>query len=210
MRITAVEKTKKGRYAVFLDNVFAFSADAETTALCHLTVGRELSEDDCEQVKRQAETKYLKERALRLLSFKSFSKAELVKRLAEYTDDRSDDAALEVVERLEELGLINDKEYAARVARDYYARKGYGERRVMQELIRRGITRELAEEAAQANAPEAESALDKIIERRYAKYLTDPKGIRKTIQALARLGYPYDEIKAAISRYTDEDLYEQA
>jgi Holliday junction resolvasome RuvABC DNA-binding subunit len=29
--------------------------------------------------------------------------------------------------------------------------------------------------------------------------LTDPKGIHKTIQALARMGYPYDEIKAAVS-----------
>jgi regulatory protein len=145
MRITAVEKTKKGRYAVFLDGVFAFSADAETAARCGLAAGRELSEDDCERAKRQAMGKDLKEYALRLLSFKSCSRAELVKRLAERAGDGADDAVLEVADRLEELGLINDEEYAARLARDYYARKGYGERGLCRSLcaaeLRAGLPR---------------------------------------------------------------------
>lgn len=210
MRITAVEKTKKGRFAVFLDGEFAFSADAETVALSHLSQGRELTRDEYEQARTDAQTKYLKERALHLLSYKSFSKKELTARLLDYTDEGAgQDIAQAVTDRLEELGLINDQDYAERLAKDLYARKGYGERKVLFELMRRGIERELAEEAAAANAPEAEDTLNRIIRRKYARYLTDPKGVHKTVLALARLGYPYDEIRAAISRYTDEDVYDE-
>ncbi len=210
MRITAVEKTKKGRFAVFVDGAFAFSADAETVVLSRLSQGRELARDEYEQVKTDAQTKFLKERALHLLSYKSFSKKELTERLMDYTDEGAgQDVAQAVTDRLEELGLINDQNYAERLATDLCARKGYGERKVLFELTRRGIERELAEEAAAANAPLAEDVLDRIIKRRYARYLTDPKGVHKTVLALARLGYPYDEIRAAISRYTDEDVYDE-
>ncbi len=210
MRITAVEKTKKGRFAVFVDGAFAFSADAETVVLSRLTQGRELARDEYEQVKTDAQTKFLKERALHLLSYKSFSKKELTERLMDYADEGAgQDVAQAVTDRLEELGLINDQDYAERLAKDLYARKGYGERKVLFELTRRGIERELAEEAAEANAPLTEDVLDRIIKRRYARYLTDPKGVHKTVLALARLGYPYDEIRAAISRYTDEDVYDE-
>ena len=43
-----------------------------------------------------------------------------------------------IADRMEELGFLNDAAYAAQVVR-YYSAKGYGERKLRDELYRRGI-----------------------------------------------------------------------
>lgn len=52
-----------------------------------------------------------------------------------------------------------------------------------------------------------------LIERKYMRYLSDEKGINKTINALVRLGYSYREIKDALKIVSEnlemsEDIYD--
>ncbi len=205
MRITAVNKTKKGRFAVYVDGSFVFSVDAETFLTHRIAPNTETDPQTLEQIRLCSEERTLKERALKLLSHKSYTKRALCERLAQEGDE---DTAAGIADRMEELGLINDEDYARRLCSDLFCVKGYGARRVLFELTRKGIDRELAEEIVGALAPEGEDTVDSLQElilRKYARNLGDRKGIDKTVRALARLGYDYDDIRAALSRCAEQD-----
>lgn len=59
------------------------------------------------------------------------------------------ECAEQAADKLEKLGLINDGEFADMLAQELYTHRKYGVSRVKQELLRRGIDRALAEEAAE-------------------------------------------------------------
>ena len=74
-----------------------------------------------------------KEAAMRLLERRDYGRDELAAKLVEKGFEAPEAAA--AADRCVELGFINDENYAAMVARHYTAR-GFGERRVLEELRR--------------------------------------------------------------------------
>ncbi len=141
-----------------------------------------------------------KERALALLDRRDYSRAELIRKLAEKGVSEAD--AAEAADRLAELGFVDDARYAPIVVR-HYAAKGYGEGRVRAELQRRGIPRELLDEALAA-MPEDTSKIDKYI----ASRLRDPGDrdeVRKLSAALYRRGFSGEEIRSALRRFEVEE-----
>ena len=140
-----------------------------------------------------------KNKALRLLDRRDFSRAELIKKLVEKGEAQEDAEA--VVERLNQLGVVDDRRYAALVVRQY-AGKGYGERRVRAELQRRGVPRELLDEALE-EMPAQDDALLTLLRRKLG-YSFDRADVKRATDALARKGYGWDEIGAALQRLRDE------
>ena len=138
----------------------------------------------------------LLEKAVNLLSYRAHSRKELSDKLKHKTGCK--DAELEeVLDRLEELGFLNDRTYASSVVRSC-ARKGYGAQRALSELARRGIPKELREEAL-ADMPETDGTLEQLIRGR----LRNPANrdeVRKVSAAMIRRGYTWDEIRHAIER----------
>ncbi len=96
---------------------------------------------------------------------------------------------------------MDDKRYAALVVRQY-AGKGYGERRVRMELQRRGVPRELLDEAL-AEMPAQDDALLTLLRRKLGDSF-DRADIKRATDALARKGYGWDEIGEALQRLRDE------
>ena len=80
----------------------------------------------------------------------------------------------------------------------HYAARGCGAGRVRQELMRRGIPRELSDEALGA-MPEGNDRLDRLI----AAKLKDPAdrdAVRKLSASLYRRGFSGEEIREALER----------
>ncbi len=203
MRITDLSQTKRGRYAVSVEGQYLFSLHEEVFYTARLTVGMDLSVEELEALRRESDYKTAKERALRLLSARSYTAHRLKEKLSRYADEEASQAA---VDRMEELGLVNDGEYAFCCARDLYNLKHYSPRRIEQELQRRGISQEICREAtAQFDEEETQSQLEDLVRRKYLRYLGEEKGWNKTVGALSRLGYSYDAIKSAIRRVMEEE-----
>ena len=137
-----------------------------------------------------------KERALALLDRRDYSRAELLKKLLEKGEDEAEAAA--AVERLAELGFVDDARYAPIVVR-HYAAKGYGARRVQQELARRGIPRELWD-AAMAQMPAQDDTIDRLLQSKLRGEV-DRAALKRASDFLLRKGYGWDEIKSALERY---------
>ena len=141
-----------------------------------------------------------KERALALLDRRDYSRAELLKKLLEKGVD--EDEATEAVDRLAELGFVDDARYAPIVVR-HYAAKGYGARRVQQELARRGIPKELWD-AAMEQMPAQDDTIDRLLRSRLRAGETDRAALKRASDYLLRKGYGWDEIKSALARYHAE------
>ena len=147
----------------------------------------------------------LLEKAVSLLNYRAHSRKELADKLKQKTG--CGDAALnEVLDRLEELGFLNDRSYAAAVVRSC-ARKGYGAQRALTELSRRGIPKELREEAL-AEMPEDGGALERLI-RTKLKDPSDRDEVRKVTVAMVRRGFSWDEIRQALQNVQCEMFNEE-
>lgn len=163
-----------------------------------LYAGRELSGEEAERLQAAARRGELKRKAIELLMRKPQSRRELGRKLSEW--GASQEEAEAICGRLEELGYLNEAEYAGRIVR-HYAAKGFGERKLRDELYRRGIPRELWEEAlAQIEDEENASAIDAFLEKKL-KGSRDPKDVKRASDALARRGFRWPEISDALRRY---------
>ena len=117
-----------------------------------LHAGLELDDAAADRLLAAARKGRLREKALALLTARPMSRRELIDRLTACPRDRekpplADEVqAAETADWLERLGLLNDAEYARTVVRHYSA-KGYGPYKIRDELYRRGVARELWEDA---------------------------------------------------------------
>lgn len=169
-----------------------------------LYAGRELTGEEAGELVSAARRSGLKEKALNLLARKPQSRRELERKLAEWGAGPEEGTA--ICDRMEELGYLNDAAYAAQVVRHYSA-KGYGGRRLRDELYRRGIPRPLWEGAlAQAERPE--QAIDAFLAKKLAGRTPDRQELKKLSDALARRGYSWQEVSEGLRRYGAEVEFE--
>lgn len=144
-------------------------------------------------------------RAINLLARRDHTVAELKQKLA--TRGFSADAIATAIEKLAGQGLLDDRRFAARWTESAIrSGRGYG-LRIMQELQRRGIPREIAAEtvaAAKAEFSEYDS-LAAIVSRRFLTF--DPaaaalKEKQRVYSYLQRRGF---SIQAIISFFINQD-----
>ena len=138
-----------------------------------------------------------RKRALRLLEKRDYSRKMLIDKLTE--KGASDEEAAEVADWLCETGVVSDERYAGLIVR-HYTRKGYGRRRITEELYRRGVSRELWEDAL-SQAPEADDAVYQLLANKLRGTDGFPENIRKAQNYLLRRGYSWEEIRAALEQY---------
>ncbi|MDY3906068.1 MAG: regulatory protein RecX [Lawsonibacter sp.] len=165
-----------------------------------LYAGKELTDREAEALLDSVRRSGLKEKALDLLTRKPQSRKELERKLKEWGAGEAESAAL--CDRMEELGYLNDASYAAQVVR-YYSAKGFGEKKLRDELYRRGIPREMWDDALEQAQDPAE-AIDAFVSKKLAGKDLDRKQLQKVSAALARRGYSWSDINDALRRYGAE------
>ncbi|MEE6274023.1 regulatory protein RecX [Georgenia sp. MJ206] len=129
--------------------------------------------------------------ALRLLSAAPRSRAQLAEKLA--ARDVPDDVADALLDRYEEVGLLDDAAYADMLVRTRHAERGLARRALAQELRRKGIDGDVAQAALEQVEDEDElTAARALVARRVAatRGLEREKRRRRLGGMLARKGYP--------------------
>jgi regulatory protein len=153
------------------------------------------AEDDLND---RPEIRAAKERALKILGSRNMSKRALEKRLVEKGE--SAEAAQEAVEWLEELRLIDDAEHAAAIVR-HYSGKGYGLAKIKDELYRRGIPRDMWDEALERMGDTDDAALAFL--QKKLRGSDDKTALRRAMDALSRRGFSYEDARRAMNRYLE-------
>ena len=142
-----------------------------------------------------------KARALKILEKRDVSRKMLIDKLTEKGIPETD--AEEVADWLTELRVIDDERYAGLVVR-HYAAKGYGERRIKEELYHRGVPREYWE-AALEEMPEADDTLERFIRSRLRGAEPSQENLKKIVNALLRRGHSWEDIHAAVEHVRAEE-----
>lgn len=190
-------KKVQDRYYLDLEDGTSLKVNVNLIADYSLYTGRDLSDEELESLKEASVSNELKMRALRMTGARAMSRKEVTDRLTQKGADA--DSAEETADWLENLGIVNDGEYAGMIARHYSA-KGYGIGKVKNELYRRGVPKEYWDTALEEISGTDES-VDKIISLKLKNGDTDPKTIKKLTASLLRRGFTWDEVRRGLERY---------
>lgn len=202
MKIQELKPSKRveGRWLAVLEDGSILRLGEGEVVRFALYAGKELGDKEAEELQKAVHGSALKEKALSLLSRKPQSRRELERKLSEWEASEQETEA--ICDRLEELGYLNDTAYAAQVVR-HYSGKGYGERKVRDELYRRGIPREMWDEALEQSREPAQ-AIDDFLEKKLSGRVPDRKELKRISDALARRGYRWSDISEGLRRYGAE------
>ena len=199
MRIEELKPSKRvqGRWLAVLEDGSILRVGEGEVIDFALYAGKELTEEEAEQLTASARRTGLKEKALELLTRKPMSRKELERKLEEW--EAGEEEIASICQRMEELGFLNDASYAVQVVR-HYSQMGCGEHKLRDELYRRGVPRHLWEEAL-AQAEDPAEAIDAFLRKKLAGKEPDRKELKKVSDALARRGYGWEDISAALHRF---------
>ena len=206
MRIAKVEKSKhkQGRVLVFPEEGELLRITEAELLPFGIYPGAELTDQQVEALREAARRSETKLRAAHMASSRMLSKKELTDRLRR--KGAEPDEAAEAAERMEELGAVNDSAYAGVVVR-HYAAMGYGRGRVEQELYRRGIPKELWEDALR-ELPDSADAIDAFLRSKLKGRQPDRAELKRLSDALLRRGYSWNEIRPALNRLGETEIEE--
>lgn len=153
--------------------------------------------------------------ALRMLTGAPRSRAQLEEAMAK--KDVPEDVSVRVLDRFEEVGLVNDVEYAEMLVRTRRSERGLAKRVLAAELHAKGVDRDVAERALSVVQPEDEEKTARELLRHKARPsvgLERDKRRRRLVGMLARKGYSpslalrlVDEVLGEEGGGTDEDPY---
>lgn len=200
MIITEISKYKGSTMCVIFDDGERIYIHEKILSEYHLKEGINVPQEAAEEIVAANDYRRARERALYLLDARDYSFVELYQKLEKNYDE---DICIKVCKNMAELRLINDRRYAESLARQLFEVKRVGMFKAKQELKRRGLSDKIIEEVTEPYADEEESfsRLEELVERKYERYLTDEKGVKKVKNALLRQGYRYSEINAVLDLY---------
>lgn len=205
MKILEINPAKGKLFEIVLENEQKLWLHADLVQSEFLHTGDDLDEERIADLKRQAAEHRAYEYGLYLLEKRGYSYRELYGKLIA-APHAQEDAVLAALEKLMRYGFLNDAVYAEQLARHFVEGKKFGIRRAEYEMRHRGLSQEDIDDALAEydDAEKISAQLLEILQKKYARYLTDPddrKATEKVTAALVRRGYTYQEIRYAVEDY---------
>lgn len=201
---------KGNKIHIHIDGEYRMTADSDFVSSLGYGENYEMNEEELANLERAVSSRRAFNKATDLLSRRDHSERELLLKLRQRGFKEE---AEEAVEKLKYYGYIDDRRFVENYVKELIRVKHYGKRRISDELYRKGIDREIISEILE-NTEFDENEIVSLIEKKYYRYLSDEKGIKKTVSALMRMGYSYGEIKEALKAVSEaddftEDFYEE-
>ena len=202
MKITRIENSKhvQERVLVFLEEGDPLRITGHELLQFGLYPGMDLSPRLVVQLQAAGQRSESRVKAARLASGRMMSRKELTDKLSRKGIDP--DTAEETADWLESLGAVDDVAYAGVIAR-HYAASGYGPGRVRQELQKRGVSRELWDDAL-SQLPDSADAIDRFLQKKLSGRTPDRATLKKLSDALLRRGFSWSDIRPALNRLGEE------
>ena len=205
----SIKEGKANKIHIYVDDEYRATVDSDYWYSEKYRNYKEINEEELTELLDAVSFRRAYNKGLDLLSRRPHGTKELVKKLCEKGHEK--ESAEKACDRLLELGLLNDEEFARMLANELYERNGYGTKRIKQELIFRGIEREIAENAIESLDIDTQTRIILVIKKKYLNKINDEKGRKRAVDGLMRLGYSYFDIKNAlnsISEFCEEENYD--
>lgn len=197
-------KYQKGRgkkIHLLVDEEYKITTDVDFWSEYGVPNGTEIDENEWQSLVSDINYRKAFNKAAGFLSRRSHSAFELKNKLLKTVDLQSAEKA---VEKFTELGYLNDEDFAEELSEYLFKTKKYSRNRVKQELIRRGIDREIINRVLSEDDTDAAESIISIINKSYLRKLGEEGGKQKVVAALMRKGFSYSDIKTAFYRMENE------
>ena len=200
MKVT-YKKGKGDKMHVSIDGVYTFTVDETFFYSLFLNEKKDYSTDELNEILEKARERRAYNYAVSLLSRRDHTVKEINDKLKQKGYGQYASAA---VLKLSEQGYLSDERFARMYVRELINLRKYGKKRIIQELMRKGVNRDIIDDVlSEAEFPD--NRLREIIERKYMRFLDTEKGVQKTVNSLLRLGYSYGEIRNALKEISDAE-----
>ena len=164
-----------------------------------LYTGKEVSDEEMDNLRTAAGEMSAKMRAVRIVSASSVSKRDLEQRLVQKGE--APDQAKEAVQWMSDLKLVDDRQTAEQVVSRCIA-KGYGLARAKQALYEKKIPKEYWSEAL-ADYPDQTEKLIDFLRSRLGDEPSE-KETKRAIDALLRRGHSWNAIRQALKEVAQD------
>ncbi len=198
MYITDIKKNRKMYTSIYIDGDFFAKIDSEIFLKSGLKIGSEVDENFLKNLMYESDYKKAKDKSLYLLSFRDYSKKELVDKLKK---DFSNEAVDNAVQRIFELGLVNDESFAKKYAKELLFNKHFSKRKTEFELIQKGIDKDLICSILDEIDFDPIEQIKFLVDKKYKLAYTDEKVKKRAFAFLQRYGYSWDDIKQVFDFY---------
>jgi regulatory protein len=203
-KITGLKKSKgrEKRIQVFLDGKPALKLLAEVAFNENLRVGQELTENHLETIAGLDRFQQCYNAAVRYLSYRPRSEAEIKQRLQRHGYDNS--LLDKVITKLREQGLVDDTAFARFWIDNRGTFRPRSRRMTRMELRRKGLAMDVIEQAVN-DIDDRESAYRAALARTRRLFPTDYPLYRQRLgQYLGRRGFSYDVINETVQKIWKE------
>lgn len=197
MKIIRISPRRKQLTALILEDESELLIDSEIVAIKNLSAGSVI--DNVSDLLCESDKKRARSRAMWYLSRQDHSEKALFDKLIK--GGFSPEASKAAVDRMVELGLIDDERYAARLC-EFYADAGISLREQYAKLILKGVPSTIARTLTAKDGDETDK-IRRLIKRKYALKLQKDEGVQKVYAALIRKGFSYSDVKSALREYSE-------
>lgn len=214
MQITAItaQQKDKNRVNVMVDGKYRFSLDIFQYADLGIKVGQEYSDDELTALEQESTFGKVYARSLEYCLMRPHSAREVRDYLYRKTRDTrtktgeikkgiSPEITTRVFDRLAEKGYVDDEKFTRYWVENRSMTKGVSKRKLQAELRTKGVASGTIDRFLQASERTDSDELRKIITKKQARYPDK----QKFMQYLARQGFSYDDITAALNT---EDVFD--
>lgn len=205
MTVTKIADGRSKKKHIHIDDEYAFTLNEDFLFMTGLSVGTELTQDEIDQIKFEYDAFCTKHRAMDLLSRRSHSAKELETKLMRKT---SKENARMAVEKMEELGFIDDESFARSYASELWNRKYFSFSRIKRELLLKGVDRDIADIVISELDGDERERIRELVENKYLSRMNDEKGRNSLFSLLVRLGYNYSDIRSVMNEFKNVEFYE--
>lgn len=209
----ARQKNNPERYNIYLNEEYAFPVDEAILLQFGLAKGKVLEAYDIEEIAYEDEIRKAFNKALNFLSYQMRSEHEVKKKLLDL--EFGEAVILEAIQKLKSYGFLNDEIFSKALLDTKKATLKKGPRAIRQDLIKKGINKDLQDEVLETFSHEEQVKLatqlaEKVVRSEKKK---TPAQVKQKIQdVLLRKGYSFsiaDEVLEGITFEQDEDGWQQ-
>ena len=199
------EKGKKDKIHISIDGEYKLTVDAVFWYGLGIKNKSEISEEEFEELSERILLRRAFNKSIDLLSRREHSRKELIEKLSQRGYQAVSDL---VADKLQEKGYLDDERFAGMYANELKNRKSMGKRRIRQELLRKGIDRDIIENVIESMEEDPIEEIVDIVKRKYPKFNLDEKNKTRAINGLLRLGYSFSDIKKALREIDNEEDFD--
>jgi len=204
MKILSIKSGKKHLDHIILEDGTEICLDKDVVEAKKLCPGFDIT--DPEELIFESDYARAKSRALWYLSRADHTEKGLAEKLQ--TAGFAQKAVENAVERMKELGLIDDVKYALRLCQSL-GQNGTSQREIYFKLIKKGVPGDLAKQVLSEEEKEEYEKILYLLKTKYSLKLNSKEEIEKTVNSLARKGFSFSDIKEALRQYNEEIIYNE-